>query len=204
MFLLSINASSERNRERLCKTMRKIFHYKSRTNHRRVKTNKSHVDLNSSHLEIEVMLFKKLFWSWCSCKEWSVSFIFFLGGRRLENPTEKESSDLFGLLAPFCCILSTLVGSPWISWQKAQVNCKLFSGILYQLFLKKEIRPPSVQAYCSLLIIVGEIVRAFKPINTLANIFTQIRKVYSQYYGLVYAKLLHLLNLSDVFLDNSG
>ena len=61
MFLFSINASSERNRDRLCKTMRKIFHYKSRTSDCHVETNKSRVDINSSRLKIEFTLFKKLF-----------------------------------------------------------------------------------------------------------------------------------------------
>ena len=213
MFLFSINASSERNRDRLCKTMRKIFHYKSRTSDRRVETNKSRVDINSSRLEIEVTLFKKLFWLWCSRKEWSESFIFFWGGRRLENPAAKESSDLFGLPAPFCCILSTLVGSPWISWRKGQVNFKLFSGMLCWLFLKKEIRSPSVHAYayCCLLIWryrtciwTDRYVRQYLSTNSKSLFVPFDLQFYHLYFELVYAKVLRLLNLSDVCLNNSG
>ena len=151
MCLFSINASSERNRDRLCKTMRKIFHYKSRTSDRRVETNKSRVDINSSRLEIEVTLFKKLFWLWCSRKEWSESFIFFLGWPSIRKSCcEGKQRSLWFTGA----ILLHFVNSCWISWRKGQVNCKLFSGILCWLFLKKEIRSPSVHAYayCCLLI----------------------------------------------------
>ena len=149
MFLFSINASSERNRDHLCKTMWKIFHYKSRTGDRHVETNKSHVDINSSRLEIEVTLFKKLFWLWCSRKEWSESFTFIWGVRRLENPAAKESSDLFGLPAP-----------------------------LY--------------------------VRQYLSTNSKSLFVPFDLQFYHWYYGLVYAQVLRLSNLSDVCLNNSG
>jgi len=34
-------------------------------------------------------------------------WIFFQGGRHLENPAEKENGDHFGLLAPFCQVASS-------------------------------------------------------------------------------------------------
>ena len=63
--------------------------------------------------------------------------------------------------------------------RKGQVNCKLFSGVLHRLFLKIEIRSPSVRAGCSLFELFCAIVREFEPIEAFTSIFRQIRKNYS-------------------------
>ena len=94
MFLFSINACCEGNKDRLCKTMRKIFHYERHS--KRPPRGNKHKPCGDS------VVFKRCFDFGVRVKSETRALDFFCGGRHLENPTEKESSDHFGLPAPFC------------------------------------------------------------------------------------------------------
>ena len=77
----------------LCKTIQQIFHYKTH-NKRRLRGTKHKPCGNS--VACEEIIFNSCFDFDFLVKD------FFCGGRHLENPAEKESSDHFGLSVPFC------------------------------------------------------------------------------------------------------
>ena len=103
MFLFSINVSCEGNKDRLCKTMQKIFHYK-RHNKRLPRGNK-HKPYGNIHSHERSL--KSFFDFDVHVNREGRAMDVFCNGCHLENPAEKENSNHFGLLALICQVSSS-------------------------------------------------------------------------------------------------